>query len=242
MTTIRVEKNKDNPYVMINKITAQDDRLSWKAKGILTYLLSLPDDWVIYVNELTKHAPDGEASLRSGLKELEAIGYIQKEQTRNEDGTFGDYNYIVKELPIQPLGDFPHADKPDAVKPDADNRALLSNNKTNNDNTNIKREGASQKFDHLLELIERYTGVMQTQQDIKAIQEMVSLNVMEEDIASAVKFFADQGRAARGAAHLMNSIRYNMQKRVQQNATKDVKVTTTNGRKRNMSVLDEMKD
>lgn len=217
MTTIRVIKNPDNPYVMIDKNTIQDNKLSWKAKGLLAYLLSLPDDWIIYVSELSKHAPDGEASLRSGMRELEAAGYLVKEQDRAADGTFGGYNYTVNELPNAPYGEKPHT-----VYPHADNRRLLSTNSTNNNSTNIKREGNSENFDTLLEIIERYTGVMQTQQDIKAIQEMEQLGIIEEDIASAVKFFSDAGKTARGAKHLLNSARYNLQKRVQADAVKNI--------------------
>ena len=131
MSVIRVNKNKDNPYVMIDKAAIQDKRLSWKAKGILSYLLSLPDDWQIYTTELTKHAPDGEAALRSGMKELEDAGYLIKEQVRTEAGTFGNINYTVIERPTawrkSPNGSRPHSEKPDADEPDADNQRLLNN-------------------------------------------------------------------------------------------------------------------
>ena len=49
---------------MINKEMAQDKTLSWKARGLLLYLLSLPDDWNIYESELIKHATDGRDSTK----------------------------------------------------------------------------------------------------------------------------------------------------------------------------------
>ena len=68
-TMIRVIK-KENPFVTIDKTCLKDDRLSWKAKGLLCYLLSLPDDWDIYVSELINHAFDGRDSTAAGLREL----------------------------------------------------------------------------------------------------------------------------------------------------------------------------
>jgi hypothetical protein len=93
----RIQKNKENPYVMLNKEFLQNPNLSAKAKGILAYLLSLPDDWQIYENELITHFKDGRDSIRAGIKELVDIGYIERERTRNENGTLGAYNYSVYE-------------------------------------------------------------------------------------------------------------------------------------------------
>ena len=94
----RVNKDKNNPYVMLNKGFLNDERLSWKAKGILSYLLSLPDDWQIYEVEIQKHSADGITSLKSGIKELMENGYIKREQTRNDKGHFIGYKYQVYEV------------------------------------------------------------------------------------------------------------------------------------------------
>jgi hypothetical protein len=110
-------------------------------------------------------------------------------------------------------------------------------------NNNNKREGKPEKFDEILEMIERYTGNLQSQADIKAIQEMVKLDIIEEDIAAAVKFFVDAGKAARGAHHLFNSAKYNRDKRVQTEATKDVSVNHKKPTSRvDLSILERMKD
>ena len=70
MSILRVSKNKDNPYVMIDKRSISDDRLSWKAKGILAYCLSMPDDWIFYKNELVSSHANGRESVASILKRL----------------------------------------------------------------------------------------------------------------------------------------------------------------------------
>ena len=79
---IRVQKNKENPYVMINKGFLENVELSWKAKGLLTYLLSRPDNWQIYVSHLIKQSTDGNTAVRSALKELKTFGYLQKYPVR----------------------------------------------------------------------------------------------------------------------------------------------------------------
>lgn len=70
MATFRVFKESGS-FVTVHKNFIHDDNLTWKAKGILLYLLSRPDDWQVYESELQKHSADGRDSLKSGIKELE---------------------------------------------------------------------------------------------------------------------------------------------------------------------------
>ena len=64
-----------NRYTIISKVPLEDGRLSWKARGLLSYLLSKPDNWTVVVAHLVKEAPDGRDSVRAGLRELEDAGY-----------------------------------------------------------------------------------------------------------------------------------------------------------------------
>ena len=99
-TIIRKAKNKENPYAQIARTAAQDERLSWKATGMLCYILSLPDDWQIYLKDLAKRKQDGISATRSALKELAAAGYIEKISTRNEKGQFVKHEHLIHEQPI----------------------------------------------------------------------------------------------------------------------------------------------
>lgn len=99
MSIYRIQKNKDNPYVMVNKKLSTSKTISWKAKGIILYLLSLPDNWQVYESEITKHATDGIRSTRSGIKELISAGYIQRHQKRSDNAHFAGFEYIVHEQP-----------------------------------------------------------------------------------------------------------------------------------------------
>ncbi|SUM14899.1 conserved phage C-terminal domain-containing protein [Staphylococcus epidermidis] len=98
MATFRVYKESGN-FVTVHKDFIHDSNISWKAKGILLYLLSRPDDWQIYETELEQHSTDGLSGLKSGIKELEEIGYIQRNRKRDKSGRLNGYEYLVYEQP-----------------------------------------------------------------------------------------------------------------------------------------------
>ena len=68
--TIFFREKKDRDYTVINNTVLKDERLSWKAKGLFCYLLSLPEDWNICLNDLQNRAKDGIDGLKSAVKEL----------------------------------------------------------------------------------------------------------------------------------------------------------------------------
>jgi hypothetical protein len=95
---IRTNK-RYNPYTILDNGFLNDSQLSLKAKGLLAYLLSRPDDWQVYVRQLTETTTDGLVSIKNAIKELEAMGYVEKQQNRSEGGQFGHMEYIVREEP-----------------------------------------------------------------------------------------------------------------------------------------------
>lgn len=82
----------------MDRTALNDDRLSWKAKGIMAYLLSMPDNWTFYMEELQTHATDGERAFRSGFKELKDHGYITRQPVR-EGQRIVRWETIVHEVP-----------------------------------------------------------------------------------------------------------------------------------------------
>lgn len=94
----RVEKDRDKPYVVLDKKFLNDVNLSMKAKGLLAYLLSLPDDWQIYENEIVQHHKDGRDSLKSAIKELMDNNYIERTRIRDSNGHLKCYEYRVYEV------------------------------------------------------------------------------------------------------------------------------------------------
>ena len=78
-TIIRVLKNHDaDPFARIDKVPINDPELSFKAKGVLVYVLSKPDGWEVNITDLDNHATDGERSIRAGIDELLKYKYCQR--------------------------------------------------------------------------------------------------------------------------------------------------------------------
>jgi predicted transcriptional regulator len=98
--TIRVIKDGNDPFVRISNLMLKNSKISFKAKGLLAYLLSLPDDWQIYVNQLSNVCTDKKSSIQSAIQELIDTGYMTKDGKRKPEknkGQFGGYHYTVHE-------------------------------------------------------------------------------------------------------------------------------------------------
>lgn len=96
---VRVTK-RDSPYVNIDKTSLNDASLSWGAKGLLAYVLSLPPDWVLYLSELHTHSTVGYSGTVTYMDELIRAGYIKRISLRNEKGHFEGYDYDFLETPL----------------------------------------------------------------------------------------------------------------------------------------------
>jgi hypothetical protein len=144
MDTKFIKTKKEKNYTVLDNTFIKDTRLSWKAKGLMTYLLSLPDDWTIHLSEIEKHATDGKSALRSAINELKELGYLKAEQKR-ENNRFAEMVYIIIENPDSPLTDFQQTENLQTEKQFTENQPLQS---TNNDkvlneqstNNNIPKE------------------------------------------------------------------------------------------------------
>lgn len=100
MTVCYSHKKKD-PFVRFDKNIVYDSRLTWKAKGLLTYAFSRPDDWKFYKKEMMTHGADGETSFDSGIKELEAVGYLHRIKVKEvSTGQFRGWEWHFFEDPI----------------------------------------------------------------------------------------------------------------------------------------------
>lgn len=94
-TVFRV--NKTENYTVMSNYHLRDKRLSHKAKGILSEMLSLPPDWDYTLAGLATLAADGVSSVRAGIKELEKYGYLKRRQLRDKNGRMINNEYLVFE-------------------------------------------------------------------------------------------------------------------------------------------------
>ena len=102
MSIMRFKKGKDNPYFLMHNATVNDQRLSFKAKGFLAYIISKPDYWYVNYNDLVSASTDGIKSVRSTIKELIKAGYLERSQPRSDNGHFGYTDFTVYEKPRLP--------------------------------------------------------------------------------------------------------------------------------------------
>ena len=96
MVVFRIEKNKN--YTSMANYHFYDKTLSWKAKGILSNMLSLPDDWDYSLAGLATLSSDGMSATRSAIKELEEHGYLIRRPIY-ESGRIRDWEYLIFEKP-----------------------------------------------------------------------------------------------------------------------------------------------
>ena len=142
MAVFRVERTRD--YTVMCNHHLKDSGLSLKAKGLLSMMLSLPDEWNYSTRGLAAICKEGVDAIGKALKELEQAGYIVRRQLRGADGRICDTEYTIYEQPRPPdtaLPDTenPYLDIPDMEQPDTDNPAQLNTKKSNTkkSNTNL---------------------------------------------------------------------------------------------------------
>ncbi|ARM68211.1 hypothetical protein [Staphylococcus phage IME1367_01] len=143
MATFRTVKASGD-FVTVHKSFVFDNNLSAKAKGILLYFLSRPDDWQIYTSEVVKHMNDGQKSINSGIQELMDNNYVHRTQKRAENGVFKGFEYLVYERPTEmPFSEnglsangFSENGKTENRKGQTTNNNRTNNDLTNNNNTN----------------------------------------------------------------------------------------------------------
>ena len=110
-TVFRVVKNCN--YTTLSNYHFKDRRLSWKAKGLLSTMLSLPNNWNYNIEGLACLSNDGIKATNSGLIELEKYGYLTRNQKRNQNGHFGVTEYVIYEQPLEKPESAPEESVPD---------------------------------------------------------------------------------------------------------------------------------
>lgn len=131
-TVFRVEKNAN--YTVMANYHLKDRRLSYKAKGLLSEMLSLPPDWDYTLSGLAVIAADGLDSVRSAIRELEMYGYLVRSQSRDERGRMSVNEFIVYENP---------ADNHDYIPDEKNGNSAVENSVKNVSNGSIKGNSPS---------------------------------------------------------------------------------------------------
>ena len=141
MAVFRVERTGD--YTVMSNFHLKDKRLSLKAKGLLSQMLSLPDDWDYTLSGLSYINRESKDAIRSAVNELETAGYIRRRQTTDASGKFAANEYTIFERPIEgepmldkPLSENPITVNPSAVNPLPENPTQLNTKKSSTQKQN----------------------------------------------------------------------------------------------------------
>ena len=148
MAVFRIDKTRD--YTVMANHHLRNKALSLKAKGLLSLMLSLPDDWDYTTKGLAMICKDGVDSICSTVRELEDAGYIQRRRIRDDHGRLGEIEYTIMERPVEteaspkrekpvlenpvlenPVLDNPEQEKPEQAEPEQEKPAQLNTKKSN---------------------------------------------------------------------------------------------------------------
>ena len=131
MSVMRVHKTAN--FTVMSNYHFKERKMSLKAKGLLSLMLSLPDDWDYSVAGLTTLSKDGKDGVMTALAELEKFGYLTRTRLVNDKGQFDGIEYNIFESPQEnPVAEKPISAKPIEVKPISENTSQLKTNQLNN--------------------------------------------------------------------------------------------------------------
>lgn len=140
MSVFRVEKSKN--YTVMSNHHLRNKKLSLKSKGLLSLMLSLPDEWDYTLKGLSMICKEGIDAIRVSIVELENHGYIERRRNRNEKGQLTNTEYIIREFPVtvpvksespmleEPTLENPILDNPTQEKPILENSTQINKDKT----------------------------------------------------------------------------------------------------------------
>ena len=116
MAVFRVEKNSG--YTVMSNHHLRNQELSLKAKGLLSQMLSLPDNWDYTLKGLSLINREKIDAIREAIRELERAGYIVRSRERDEKGRLRGADYVIYELPQKPVSDLPTLENPTQLNKD----------------------------------------------------------------------------------------------------------------------------
>ena len=200
MAVFRVERTRD--YTVMSNYHLRDKTLSLKSKGLLSQMLSLPEDWDYTLSGLSFINKESKDAIRTAIIELENAGYIIRHQTTDASGKFSGNEYIIHESPTsppkpsleKPLLENPTTDKPTTGKPLSGNPTQLNIDIQTKEKSNT--EGLN--TDSLLFLSEQSAQVPEPKrrettstQEYQIYRELIQENIEYEILCKQFPFEVD---------------------------------------------------
>lgn len=204
-----IRNHTNHGYTTLSNYHLRDKRISLKAKGLLSLMLSLPDDWKYSIKGLASIVKEGTETIETTVKELKAFGYIEVTKVRNPENGLFEYVYDVYETPEKinyPGGYIPPLDAPPMETPPL----IINKDKQNTEeqNTEIIKEksrkkekstkitalealeGFKEEFNLSEELTETFKDFIEMRKEIK---DPITVNGLKRAINTLFKLSADPG-------------------------------------------------
>lgn len=131
MKDFNIHNNKN--YTIMSNYHFQEKNMSLKAKGLLSLMLSLPENWDYSIRGLTTLSKDGRDAVMGALQELEEFGYLIRTIKKGSDGKFKGYLYDIYEMPQKPRN-IPYTENPDTANPNTENPTQYNTKEIKNEN------------------------------------------------------------------------------------------------------------
>jgi hypothetical protein len=125
MPLVKGHHEFENFYTQLPNDWLRDQRLSFKARGLMAYLMSNTEGWSLTVHQIAKKSIEGKDSIRSAIVELELLGYLRREQS-NDNGRFGEVTWTTSDPAAEPLPENPPPENP-PLKKNIDKKNIIKN-------------------------------------------------------------------------------------------------------------------
>ena len=137
MAVFRVERTQN--YTVMSNYHLRDKTISFKAKGLLSLMLSLPEDWDYTLVGLARISLEGKDAIRAAVVELEKAGYVTRSRVRNEKGHLQGTEYVIRERPV-------FSAQPALEEPASENPTLEDTTQLNKDKNKITDSQITESF------------------------------------------------------------------------------------------------
>lgn len=201
MAVFRVQKTED--YTVMSNYHLRDKGLSLKAKGLLSQMLSLPEDWDYTLSGLSYINKESKDAILNAVKELEAAGYVIRRQTIDANGKFSVNEYIIYERPVAvpsldvPPSDVPSSENPTTEKPSSENPTQLNTKKSNTEKQNTDGQNTDSfpfpftPSQQQVKQTERKRKEMMSAENIEIYREIILENIGYEHLRKEIAPYED---------------------------------------------------
>ena len=181
MAIFRVNKNKD--YTVMSNYHLRDKNMSFKAKGLLSMMLSLPDDWDYSIKGIASISKENEKAIKIILNELKELGYLRIIKLKPNETKSGRIEYIYdiyemseyKKQEYQKQGvEFQEVEKQEVEKQEVEKVGQLNTNIQNTKKQNTKKTNTNNKREY-----GEFKNVLLTDDDYKKLEEINALSQIE---------------------------------------------------------------